>query len=55
MSLAKDLLAIGERDSVLEFFGLCRNFWKFRTKALDDWTAAVKGGGMPDFAANLKY
>jgi hypothetical protein len=55
MSLARDLLTLGERDTVLEFFTLCRSFWKLHLARLDDWTAAVKGGGIPDFGANLMY
>jgi serine/threonine protein kinase len=55
VTLAKDLLTVGERDAVLEFFVLCRKFWKLGPKQLDDWTAAVKGGGMPYFGANLNY
>jgi hypothetical protein len=55
MSLAKDLIEAGERDVVLEYFALCRNFWKSGQKKLDDWTALVKGGRMPDFDANLVY
>jgi hypothetical protein len=55
MSLAKDLLTLGERDTVLEFFALCRKFWTFSPAKLDDWTAVVKGGGIPDFGANLLY
>lgn len=49
MSLAKDLLNLGERDTVLEFFTLCRSFWKQPLAKLDDWTAMVKGlGGIPE-------
>jgi len=55
MSLAKDLLTVGERDTVLEFFNLCRNFWKLDQGKLDQWTAVVKGGGIPDFGGNLVY
>jgi hypothetical protein len=55
MSLAKDLIEAGERDVVLEYFTLCRSFWKMGQKKLDDWTAMIKGGGMPDFGANLLY
>lgn len=55
MSLAKDLLALGERDVVLDYFTLCRKFWKFSPGKLDEWTATVKGGGTPDFGANLVY
>jgi len=55
MSLAKDLLTAGERDTVLEFFTACRSFWKMDQGKLDAWTAIVKGGGIPDFGANLLY
>jgi hypothetical protein len=55
MSLAKDLLEAGERDTVLEYFTLCRSFWTMGTQKLDNWSATVKGGGMPDFGANLVY
>jgi hypothetical protein len=55
MSLAKDLLVQGERDTVLEFFARCRAFWKSGGGRLDDWTAMVKGGGIPEFGANLFY
>lgn len=55
VSLAKDLLTEGERDTVLQFFTLCRSFWKMDRGKLDAWTATVKGGGTPDFGANLVY
>lgn len=54
MSLAKDLLEKGERAVVLEYFDLCRAFWKgTNAYLLDDWTAMVKGGRMPDLRRNL--
>lgn len=55
MSLAKDLLTLGERDTVLDYFTLCRKFWKLSPGKLDEWTATVKGGGIPNFGANLAY
>lgn len=55
LSLAKDLLEKGERDSVLEYFGLCRKFWTMGLKNLDDWSQAVKDGKVPDFGPNLLY
>lgn len=42
VSLAKDLLTEGERDTVLQFFTLCRSFWKMDRGKLDAWTATVK-------------
>lgn len=55
MSLAKDLLTAGERDSVLQFFDLIAKFWKMPFAKLEIWTATVRGGGIPDFGANLNY
>jgi hypothetical protein len=55
MSLAKDLLDKGERDVVLEYFELCRNFWKDGNSELDRWRDEVKNGKIPRFGANLVY
>jgi outer membrane lipoprotein-sorting protein len=55
MLLAKGLIENGERDAVLEYFQACRAFWKLGTKQLDDWSAMVRGGGMPSFGASLVY
>ena len=50
MRLASELLKRGEREVVLEYFDLCATFWQ--SDRLDDWTAVVKAGGMPDFRFN---
>jgi len=55
MSLAKDLLEKGERDTVLQYFELCRKFWTMDYGKLDDWRQEVKAGKIPDFGANLVY
>jgi hypothetical protein len=55
MSLAKDLLEKGERDTVLQYFELCRRFWETDHGKLDDWTQQVKAGKIPHFGANLVY
>jgi hypothetical protein len=55
MSLAKDLIAAGERDTVVEFFRLCSAFWQPQFSKLDEWSALVKTGGTPNFGANLLY
>lgn len=55
MSLAKDLLEKGEREAVLEYFILCRKFWRMDYGKLDDWARDVKAGKSPDFGANLVY
>jgi hypothetical protein len=55
MSLAKDLLEKGERDTVLQYFELCRKFWTMDYGKLDQWSREVKAGHIPDFGANLVY
>ena len=55
MSLAKDLLEKGERQVVLEYFELCRKFWKKHADKLDQWSQEVKDGKIPAFSANLVY
>jgi hypothetical protein len=60
MTLAKDLLEQGQSEAVLQYFDLCRKFWKGAGifsggNILDQWTADVKAGKMPKFSANLLY
>ena len=55
MSLARDLVEKGERETVLQYFELCRKFWKMGQDHLDQWTKEVRAGQMPDFGANLLY
>jgi hypothetical protein len=55
MTLARDLLQNGERETVLEFFTLCRAFWKMGSKTLDSWSATVRSGEVPNFGPNLLY
>jgi len=55
MSLAKDLLQKGERDTVLEYFELCRKFWTMDYGKLNQWSDEVKAGKIPEFGANLIY
>ena len=43
-SLAQDLLQKGERDTVLQYFELCRKFWEMGKDSLDQWTKDVKAG-----------
>jgi tetratricopeptide (TPR) repeat protein len=53
MNLAKDLLAKGERQVVLNYFVLCRKFWLNGGAQLDQWSQQVRDGNTPDFGANL--
>ena len=55
MSLANDLLQAGERECVLAYFEECRKFWNRHFSKLDNWSADVKAGRMPEFGANLYY
>jgi hypothetical protein len=55
MSLARELLIRGETESVLQYFELCRVFWKDDFGKLDEWKKAVQAGQTPDFGANLAY
>ena len=57
MSLAKDLLGKGERDVVLQYFDLCRQFWSMDMNEgkLDRWSQDVEAGKLPSFGANLEY
>jgi tetratricopeptide (TPR) repeat protein len=55
MTLAKALLERGEVGTVVEYFELCRRFWKMGGTELDEWIAQAQGGEIPDFGANLRY
>ena len=55
MSLAKDLLEKGEHKVVLQYFELCRVFWKDDYGKLTQWSSDVMAGTIPDFGANLIY
>jgi hypothetical protein len=55
MSLARDMLAKGEGETVLQYFELCRKFWKADDGQLDEWRNEVKAGRIPNFGANLVY
>jgi tetratricopeptide (TPR) repeat protein len=55
MSLAKELLEAGQKDTVLQYFAACRKFWKMGGERLDDWTKQVKDGKVPEFGANLVF
>jgi hypothetical protein len=55
MSLAKELLERGEQNTVLQYFDLCRNFWRSHMANLDNWRSQIQAGRIPDFGPNLKY
>jgi hypothetical protein len=55
MTLARDLLAKGEKAVVIEYFELCRKFWKMENGKLEQWKKEIEQGRGPDFGANLDY
>ncbi|MFZ1918264.1 MAG: hypothetical protein WAU58_11870 [Terriglobales bacterium] len=55
MILAKELLEKGQSDVVLQYFVLCKKFWESGQRQLDEWSAAVRGGQIPNFGSNLNY
>lgn len=55
LTLGKALLERGERDSVLEFLGLCEKFWKMPGEDLTRWRKEIRAGRIPDFRAHLDY
>jgi hypothetical protein len=55
MSLAKDLLAAGEQNTVLDFLDECGKFWKADFGKLSEWKKTIQNGGTPEFGPNLNY
>jgi tetratricopeptide (TPR) repeat protein len=55
LTLAKELLERGQGPVVLQFFARCKNFWKMDRGKLDEWSATIRGGGIPEFTQNLNY
>jgi len=55
MRLAKQLLAKGDRDTVIQYFDLCAKFWEGSRGRLEAWKAAIQKGEEPNFGANLVY
>ena len=53
MNLAKELLVVGEKQTVIRYFELCEKFWP--GVQLSNWKEEVKAGKIPDFGANLVY
>jgi hypothetical protein len=55
MSLAKQLLECGERETVLAYLELCGRFWERGSDRLAEWKDQVAMGETPAFGANLIY
>lgn len=54
LMLARDLLAKGQKEAVLEFFGLIEKFWPKR-ELIARWRKEIEAGQTPNFGANLRY
>jgi uncharacterized protein len=48
IDLASELLARGERETVLQYLDLCAAFWKDVEGRLPRWKAAIRAGGTPE-------
>jgi len=55
VTLARELIEKGQSGVVLQYFALCKHFWKMDHGKLDEWSATVRKGGIPDFNDNLYY
>jgi hypothetical protein len=48
-SIARVLLQRGERDTVVQYFEKCRNFWPQGAAVLTRWETAIRAGRQPNF------
>lgn len=55
MELAKCFLECGECEIVLEYFEMCKKFWKSDRQRLNLWSDEVKANRIPDFGSNSVY
>lgn len=55
MSLAKELLELGETAVVLDYFKLCSTFWAEDFSRLKHWENDIRFGRKPFFGPNLYY
>jgi hypothetical protein len=55
MTLARDLLNAGEKDTVLEFFRLMAISWPRESVQFGKWADQVRAGEKPEFGVYLFY
>ena len=55
LQLAKELLAKGETQVVVDYLQRCERFWKMGKDRLAGWAQAINMGETPNFGANLEY
>ncbi len=54
LALMKDLLALNEKQAVLEFLDECTGFWESSEGLPAKWKQAIQSGGSPDFGDGFK-
>lgn len=55
MSLASDLLDVGEAAAVVFYIDKCRSFWEMHDGKLDFWASELKAGRRPRFARRIHH
>lgn len=55
MTLAKELLREGEKETVIEYLKLCAQFWESGRGQLTKWIDIIETNGEPDFGNNVRY
>jgi len=55
MILAKELLALGEREAVIEYLRRCSTSWETTDHRAEQWIYILEQGGTPDFGNNLLW
>jgi hypothetical protein len=55
MGLARDLLARGEKDAVVQYLEECGGLWTTDRGKLAEWLALVRAGLKPNFGPNVDY
>jgi hypothetical protein len=55
LTLASELLAKGDKATVLKYLNRCRKFWGLGADKTAAWKQAIAVGAKPDFGANLRF
>ncbi len=55
MSLAKELLSMGQTAPVIQYLEECTSFWSTGSRKLAEWLALLRAGLIPDFGQTFDY
>lgn len=55
MSLAYELFKQGEKDIVVRYLILSKQFWDLGANKLDEWISTINDNGEPNFGENINY